>query len=91
LIIFSQGIKCFFHSLERSYLAEGNLTFEIPERLTVFFSKEVTQHSEGHIMLSPPASNIDNFFTRDMVFLPFTRMGPFCTKMIFLALGNPER
>jgi hypothetical protein len=42
-------------------------------------------------MLGTLASNIDSFITKDTVFLPFTRMGPFCTKVMFLALENPER
>jgi hypothetical protein len=41
-------------------------------------------------MLGHPANNIDSLITRDTVLLPFTRRGPFCRKMMFLATENPE-
>jgi hypothetical protein len=63
--------------------------FEVPERWAIFFSK--TKYYQGHIMLHPPASNIGSFITKDTLFPPFTRMGPFCTKMVYHSVENPER
>jgi hypothetical protein len=53
--------------------------------------QKLTQYSQGHILLGTHALNINSFITRDTLFLPFPRMGPFGTKMMYLATENPER
>jgi hypothetical protein len=42
-------------------------------------------------VLDPPASNADDFLTRDTELLPFSLIGLFGTKVILLTLENPER
>jgi hypothetical protein len=42
-------------------------------------------------VLEPPASNIDGFLTRDIVFLPFNSKLLFHTKVMFLTIENLER
>jgi hypothetical protein len=50
-----------------------------------------TQFSQRNDVLDPPASNADDFLTRDTELLPFSLIGLFGTKVILLTLENPER
>jgi hypothetical protein len=57
----------------------------------MYSSHKLTQFSQVNNVLDLHAYNIDDFLTKDTVFLPFPLLELFFTKVMFLILENPER
>jgi hypothetical protein len=66
------------------------LRFENPGKEVLFF-QQLTQYSEGNIVLHLPVSNIDGFLRKGRVLLPFTCKELLCTKLMFHTHKKSER
>jgi hypothetical protein len=87
-----QELQCFSHSLERGDSAQRWCCLSKKTLRDGQYSfKEQTEFTIQPNLLDPHVSNIKDSITRAAVFLPFTCMSWFCTKMMFLILGNTER